>query len=264
MPESLDATTSTSANSPRRVPSIIVTPPSPPGGSARARRRSDTQYTRSPAFGSPKLKRATGGQEDRLRAPERLEGFRARVFLFRSCRSFLAFSSSRLRDADRLLPARLMWNWIIRTPEPAPFGLTDGRAMVRAIVAASLVKRSFGGLVETVFTFPLHFLLGVAIAASPASPVLDLRSRATTEPAGAGHAPRRRWSARSLCTRGPRRETVSACAHTPPRRLPPRSPRTSSDPRPERRRRSVPARDVATPRWLPAWSSPWRDRRPPG
>src|SRR5262249_44639142 len=148
-------------------------------------------------------------------------------------RSVLAFSSSRLRDADRPLPARLMKNWIIRTPEPMPFGLTDRRAMVRAIVAASLVKRPSGGLVDTVFTFPLHFLLRVAIVGSPASLVFDLRSRATAAPpAGAGHVPRRRWSARSRCTRGPPRETVSACARTPPRPLRPRSPRTSSDPQP--------------------------------
>src|SRR5262249_7405138 len=64
---------------------------------------------------------------------------------------------------DRLRPARLMKNWIMRTPEPGPLGLTDRRAIVRAIVAASLVKRSFGGRVETVFTLALHFRVRWAI-----------------------------------------------------------------------------------------------------
>ena len=76
----------------------------------------------------------------------------------RSCRRRLAFSSSRRRAVERLRPARLMKNWIMRTPEPGPFGLTERRGMVRAIVAASLVKRPFGGRVETVLTFPLHRL----------------------------------------------------------------------------------------------------------
>src|SRR5262249_7351435 len=75
----------------------------------------------------------------------------------RSRRRCFAFSSSFRRVADRPRPARLMKNWIMRTPDPGPLGLTDRRAIVRAIVAASLVKRSFGGRVETVFTLALHF-----------------------------------------------------------------------------------------------------------
>ena len=57
----------------------------------------------------------------------------------------LAFSSSRLRAAGRSLPARLMKNWIIRMPEPMPFGLTFLLANVRAMVSASLVNKFFGG-----------------------------------------------------------------------------------------------------------------------
>jgi hypothetical protein len=34
----------------------------------------------------------------------------------------------------------LMWNWIMRMPEPMPLGLTFLLAIVRAMVLASLVK----------------------------------------------------------------------------------------------------------------------------
>ena len=41
-----------------------------------------------------------------------------------SCRMCFAFSSSRLRAAERPLPPRLMKYWIMRIPEPIPLGLT--------------------------------------------------------------------------------------------------------------------------------------------
>ncbi len=41
-------------------------------------------------------------------------------------------------------------------PEPIPLGLTLREPMTLAMVPASLVKRSFGGNVETVFTFCTH------------------------------------------------------------------------------------------------------------
>ena len=97
-----------------------------------------------------------------LRLPERRLPAVFRVCR-RSWRRRFAFSSSFRRVTDRLRPARLMKNWIMRTPEPGPLGLTDRRAIVRAIVAASLVKRSFGGRVETVSTLALHFRVRWAI-----------------------------------------------------------------------------------------------------
>src|SRR5438105_4645273 len=77
----------------------------------------------------------------------------------------LAFSSSRLRVADRFFPARLMKNWIMRMPEPMPFGLTFLLAMPLAMVLASLVNRLAGGKVETVFTLCDHFF-GLAMTVS--------------------------------------------------------------------------------------------------
>src|SRR5262249_47102079 len=80
-----------------------------------------------------------------------------------SWRIRFAFSSSLFRVGGRLLPARLMKNWIMRMPEAMPLGLTFLVAMVLAIVCASLVNRSRGGLVETVFTFRTHpFLLAMS------------------------------------------------------------------------------------------------------
>src|SRR5207245_2639630 len=86
----------------------------------------------------------------------RPRGHHARVLSFwrraLSCRIFLAFSSSRLRPAGIPLPARLMKYWIMRMPEPMPWGLTFLLAIMRAMVLASLVKVPSGGKVETVFT----------------------------------------------------------------------------------------------------------------
>jgi hypothetical protein len=79
-------------------------------------------------------------------------------FLF-LCRILLAFSNSRLRVIDKLLPARLMKYWIMRMPEPMPRGLTLFLAIVLAIVCASFLNKSFGGEVETVFTLRTHFLV---------------------------------------------------------------------------------------------------------
>ena len=42
--------------------------------------------------------------------------------------------------------------WTIRIPDPIPLGLILLLAIARAIVSASLVNKSFGGKVETVFT----------------------------------------------------------------------------------------------------------------
>jgi hypothetical protein len=75
---------------------------------------------------------------DKLRAPF------LGVFLF-LCRILFAFSNSRLRLIDKLLPARLMKYWIIRMPEPTPRGLTLFFAIVLAIVWASFLNRSLGG-----------------------------------------------------------------------------------------------------------------------
>jgi len=44
----------------------------------------------------------------------------------------------------------------IRMPEPGPFGETFFDASVRAIVAASFVKRPAGGWVESVVTVRTH------------------------------------------------------------------------------------------------------------
>jgi hypothetical protein len=79
----------------------------------------------------------------------------------RSCRIRLALSSSRLREAGRFLPARLMKYWIMRIPDPIPFGLTFLLAMTLATVSASWLKVSRGGKVETVFTRATHRLLAV-------------------------------------------------------------------------------------------------------
>jgi hypothetical protein len=42
-----------------------------------------------------------------------------------ACKIRLAFSNSRLRVADKFLPPRLMKYWIMRIPDPNPFGLTS-------------------------------------------------------------------------------------------------------------------------------------------
>jgi len=47
----------------------------------------------------------------------------------------------------------------MRMPEPIPLGLTFLLAIVLAIVSASLVNKSLGGLVETVLTSRDHFFL---------------------------------------------------------------------------------------------------------
>src|SRR2546425_357820 len=65
-----------------------------------------------------------------------------------------------------LLPARLMKNWIMRMPEPIPFGLTFLLAIVRATVGASFVNRPAGGEVGTVFTPWLHFFFFLVPASS--------------------------------------------------------------------------------------------------
>jgi hypothetical protein len=57
----------------------------------------------------------------------------------------LGFFHSRLWVADGFLPARLMKYWIIRMPEPIPFGLTFLLAMVRATVSASWLNVSRWG-----------------------------------------------------------------------------------------------------------------------
>ena len=73
-----------------------------------------------------------------------------------------------------------MKNWIMRMPEPIPFGLTFFVAITRAIVAASRSNRPGGGKVDTVFTFriqrgsePLAWLRGKSPALAcrvPAAP----------------------------------------------------------------------------------------------
>src|SRR5438105_11359548 len=90
----------------------------------------------------------------------------------RSRRMCLAFSSSFLRVGERLLPARLMKNWIMRMPEPIPLGLTFLLAMILATVFASLLKVPSGGKVDTVLTlwlqrFGLVFFSVMTFAPSP-------------------------------------------------------------------------------------------------
>ena len=46
--------------------------------------------------------------------------------------------------------------WIIRMPEPSPFGDTSLRAIVRAISLANFVNVPGGGAVESVATFLTH------------------------------------------------------------------------------------------------------------
>ena len=83
----------------------------------------------------------------------------ALLFSIFADRSFLARSSSCLRDAVRFLPARLMKYVSIRIPEPGPFGDTFFDASVLAMTGALLLKRSCGGFVESVFTSFTHFFL---------------------------------------------------------------------------------------------------------
>src|SRR5437773_1269399 len=82
-----------------------------------------------------------------------------------------AFSSSLRRVGDKLLPARLMKNWIMRIPEPIPRGLTFLLAMVLAMLLASLVNAPAGGNVETVFTAPDQRLVVAFFC------VIDVRSQ---------------------------------------------------------------------------------------
>jgi len=52
----------------------------------------------------------------------------------------------------------------MRIPDPGPLGETSFEARVRAMVAALLLKRPFGGWVESVVTFAIHlfgFLAGI-------------------------------------------------------------------------------------------------------
>jgi hypothetical protein len=58
----------------------------------------------------------------------------------------------------KVLPARLIKNWIILIPDPIPFGLTRLLAITRAMVWESFLKVPSGGYVETVFTRADHFL----------------------------------------------------------------------------------------------------------
>src|SRR2546430_15448445 len=97
----------------------------------------------------------------------------------------LAFSNSRLRVADRFLPARLMKNWIMRMPEPMPLGLTFLLAMARAMVCASFVNKPLGGNVETVFTSRTHRFFSTMVASS----LLDPDGLDVDEPAEAKRGP---------------------------------------------------------------------------
>lgn len=88
----------------------------------------------------------------------------ARFCFWLSCESsFLAFSSSRRREAVRFLPPRLMKYVSIRIPDPGPFGETFREARVRAMVAASFVNRPAGGCVESVVTLETQRLRGFAL-----------------------------------------------------------------------------------------------------
>jgi len=52
----------------------------------------------------------------------------------------------------------------MRMAELMPFGLTSLLLMARAMVSASFVKMSFGGYVDAVLTFCIHFFVfGVSI-----------------------------------------------------------------------------------------------------
>jgi hypothetical protein len=57
----------------------------------------------------------------------------------------MALRSSRLRDADKPLPPRLMKYWIMRMPDPIPLGLTFLLAITRATASASRVNVPAGG-----------------------------------------------------------------------------------------------------------------------
>ena len=81
------------------------------------------------------------------------------LFPCRACSILFAFSSSRLREAGKPLPARFMKYCIMRMPELIPLGLTFFEAMCRAIVSASLVNMPFLGKVDSVVTLLTHRLL---------------------------------------------------------------------------------------------------------
>jgi hypothetical protein len=97
---------------------------------------------------------------------------------FWDCNIFFAFSNSRLREAGKSLPARLMKYCIISMPEPIPLGLTFFEAICRAIVSASLVNIPFLGNVDSVVTFLTHcFLLLPALLDDDDGGMNDIRKQ---------------------------------------------------------------------------------------
>lgn len=85
--------------------------------------------------------------------------FEVFCFAMRPESNFLAFSSSRRREAVRFFPPRFMKYVSMRIPEPGPLGETLREARVFAMVAASFVNRPGDGCVESVVTCAIQRLL---------------------------------------------------------------------------------------------------------